>query len=117
MRNVDFRQEGFDIRDASAGTEFSIDPQRIVLKKIDARILRGTVTGSAEVKHYAPALETVGPQLSAEKPTKAAKPSANAPAKSANASGKASLAPVQQGSANLKVAGASSSEVDAHVVE
>src|SRR5271165_561420 len=110
LRNVDFHQEGFDLREASAGTEFSIDPQRIVLKKIDARVLHGTVTGNAEVRHYAPALEAIGPQLSAEKPAKAAKPSANGPAKSASGTGKTGGAAVQQGSANLKVSGVSLSE-------
>lgn len=111
LRAVDYRQEGFDIRNASAGAEFSVDPERIVLKKIDARILRGTVTGNAEVKHYAPSVEPVGAQLSAEKSAKGAKPSANVATKAVNPDGKNAAAPVQQGSANLKVAGGSLGEL------
>ena len=116
VRGVDFRQEGFAIHDASAGAEFSVDPERIMLKKIDARILRGTLTGNAEVKHYAPSLETVGAQLSAEKPSRQRSPQPTLqPRLSANA--KAGAAPVQQGSANLKLAGASLGRVDPHAVE
>ncbi len=108
LRDVDFRQEGFAVRNASAGAEFVVDPERIVLKKIDARFLRGTLTGNAEVKHYAPSLEPVGAQLSAEKPSKASKPSSSV---AANAEGRIGAAPVQQGSASLKLAGASLGEL------
>ena len=110
VRGVDFRQEGFAFHDASAGAEFSVDPERIALKKIDARILRGTLTGNAEVKHYAPALETAAAQASAEKTSKTAKPSANG-AKAAITNAKSGAAQVQQGSANLKLAGASLGEL------
>ena len=100
LRDVDFRQEGLAVRNANAGAEFTVDPERIVLKKIDARFLRGTLTGSAEVKHYAPSLEPVG----AEKPRKAGK-------SSVDGDGKVGASPIQEGSVNLKVAGASLGEL------
>ncbi len=111
LRNVEFRQEGFAISDASAGAEFSIDPERIALRKIDARVLRGNLTGNAEVKHYAPSLEPAGAQLSAEKPSKTARPPANAASKAVSTNAKAGAPAVQQGSANLKLAGASLGEL------
>lgn len=105
FRNVEYRHEGLDIRDASGGTEFAIDPERIVLKKIDARFLRGAVSGNAEVKHYAPTLETAAAQVSAE-------PKKGAPVtKSAITNRKAGQPQVQQGTANLKLAGASLGEL------
>ena len=111
VHGVDFRQEGFAIHDASAGAEFSIDPERITLKKIDARILRGTLTGNAEVKHYAPSLEMGAAQSSAEKPAKTGKPSTNAATEVVSTNAKAGATQVQQGSVNLKLAGASLGEV------
>jgi translocation and assembly module TamB len=107
VRNVDFRHDSFGIRDASGGTEFSIDPERIVLKKIEARIVRGSVTGSAEVKHYAPSLEAGLTSTTAGQATKSANPSV----KSGAANGKTGAVPVEQGSANLKLTGASLGEL------
>ena len=83
LRNVDYRHEGLTVRDASATAEYSVDRERIALKKIDARVLRGALTGNAEVRHYAPSLEIAGPPANAA---------------------------VQQGSASLKLARASLGE-------
>ena len=105
LRNVDYLQPSFSIRNASAGAEYALDQERIQLKRIDARLLGGRITGNADVRHYAPALEVSGSQVSAEK-ARPAKPKAGGSATTANRA----LA-VQQGSANLQVADASLGEL------
>ena len=104
LRGVNYADPAISLRDASASSEFSLDREHILLKKIDARLLSGTVTGNAEVKHYAPALETTGATIQSEPPVKAAKPLASTAKKSV-------VSPVQQGTANFKLAGASLGEL------
>ncbi len=102
LRGVTYAEPGMEVRDANATAEFSLDQDHILLKKIDARLLGGTVTGDAEVKHYAPTLEVTPALVSSEKPARPAK---------AVAGGKSPALAVQQGSVSLKVAGASLAEV------
>jgi len=106
LRNVSYLQDSFKLRNATAGAEFSLDPERIALKKIEGRLFGGSVTGSAEVRHYAPALEVTTAQVSSNR-TRSSQPVA----KGATSNGSSRALPVQQGSANLKVAGASLNEV------
>ena len=105
LRGVNYEGEGFALRDVTAGADFALDRDHVLLKKINARLLGGTVTGDAEVKNYAPTLAVTTAQVRSEKPAKGAKPSANA------SIAKAGALPVQQGAANLKVSGASLAEV------
>ena len=58
LRGVNYEDPSLSLREVSAGSEYSVDREHILLKKIDARLLGGTVTGNAEVRHYLPALET-----------------------------------------------------------
>jgi translocation and assembly module TamB len=101
LRGVTYDEPGLEIRDANAAAEFSLDRERILLTKIEGRMLGGSVTGEAEVKHYAPALEVPAAQVSSEKPGETAKPAA----------GTKTVVAQQQGSVNLKVAGASLMEL------
>jgi translocation and assembly module TamB len=75
-------------------------------------MLGGTVSGDAEVKHYAPAMEVTTAEVSSEQSAKPEKPSAgsSSSAKKPVATKPAAL-PVMQGTANLKVGGASLMEV------
>ena len=105
LRGVDYQDESFTLRDATAGADFSVDHDHILLKKINARFLGGTVTGDAEVKNYAPTLAVATAQIRNDRPGKAAKPSANGPARTPGA------LPLQQGAANFRVSGASLTDV------
>lgn len=113
LRGVNFQNTSLALRDAGASTEFSLDREHILLKKIDARLLGGTATGNAEIRHYAPALETTRAQISSEPAGKAATPSARPSTTTATnaANRKAGPLPVQQGTANFKMSGASLTEV------
>ncbi|HVP53682.1 MAG TPA: translocation/assembly module TamB domain-containing protein [Candidatus Eisenbacteria bacterium] len=111
VRGASLQSDGMAIRDASASTEFSLDSEHVLLKKIDARLLGGTVTGNAEIRHYAPALETVSAQVSSEQTGKGRKPSAGNAAKAPTNAARPSVLPVQQGTADFKVSGASLAEV------
>ena len=112
LRGVNYDEAGFAIKDVNAAAEFSLDQERILLKKIDARMVGGTVNGDAEVRHYAPAWEVTSAQISSEKPAKAGKPTGGAAANARNAAGpKTGALPVQQGSASFKISGASLAEV------
>ena len=113
MRGVTYADEGFTLRDANASADFSLDRDHILLKKISARLLGGTVTGDAEVKNYAPALAVTTAQIKTDRPAKGAKPSSKGPTKPLSNSTNAKLGalPVQQGTANFKVSGASLAEV------
>ncbi|HEY4934184.1 MAG TPA: translocation/assembly module TamB domain-containing protein [Terriglobales bacterium] len=104
-RGVNYQDQSFSLRDASAGADFAADRDHILLKKISAHLLGGTVTGDAEVKNYAPPLAVTTAQVRNEKSGKNGKPSANGLPKSSGA------LPVQQGAANFKVSGASLTEV------
>ena len=112
-RGVDYEDAGVVLRDASAAADFSLDRDHVLLKKINGRLLGGTVTGDAEVKNYAPRLAVTTQQIRREKPSKGAKPSANTATKLSGAapSSKSGALPVQQGTANFKVSGASLAEV------
>ena len=103
VRGVNYEDPSLSLRDVSASSEFSLDRERILLRKIDARLLGGTVTGNAEVKHYAPALETTSATIQSEPPAKTKKTQASTAKKPV-------ASPVQQGTASLKVAGASLGE-------
>jgi translocation and assembly module TamB len=105
VRDFNFQNESLSLRDVTAGADFAVDRDHILLKKINARLLSGTVTGDAEVKNYAPTQAVATAQVRNEKPGKNGKPSANGLPKSSGA------LPVQQGSANFKVSGASLTEV------
>jgi translocation and assembly module TamB len=110
LRGVTYEEQGFSLRDASAAAEFSVDRDHILLKRINGRLLGGTVTGDAEVKNYAPTLEVTTQQVASEKHGKGAKVSASkALANALNA--KSGALPVQQGAANFKVSGVSLSQV------
>ena len=104
LRGVNYEDPSLSLRDVSASTEFSLDPQRALLKKIDARLLGGTVTGNAEVRHYAPALETTSAAFQSEPSAKAEKPLPST-------AKKPPVSPVQQGTANLKVSDVSLREL------
>ena len=112
LRGVNYEDKGVVLRDASAGADFSLDRDHILLKKITARLLGGTVTGDAEVKNYAPTLTVTTAQIRGEKPGKGANPSATGPARTMGklSNGKMSALPVQQGTANFKINGASLTE-------
>jgi len=103
LRGVVYQDPSLSLRDASASSEFSLDREHILLRKIDARLLGGTVTGNAEVTHYAPALETTGATIQSEPPAKTGKPLPGRARKSV-------VSPVQQGIASFKVTGASLGE-------
>jgi translocation and assembly module TamB len=103
LRGVNYTDPSVSLRDASASSEFSLDRERILLKKINATLLNGTVTGNAEVKHYAPALETTSATIQSEPPAKAGKPLSSTAKKPV-------ASPMQQGTASLRVAGASLNE-------
>ena len=113
LRGVNFQNASLAVRDAGASAEFSLDREHVLLKKIDARLLGGTATGNAEIRHYAPALETTSAQVSTELVGKAAKPSARASTRTTTntANRNAGALPVQQGTANFKVSGVSLAEV------
>ena len=113
IRDVNYEENGIDLREAEAGTDFSIDRDHILLKRITARLLGGKVTGDAEIKNYAPSLAVTTAQVKSDKPPKGAKPAASAPIKKNGSAliAKAGALPVQQGTANLKVSGASLTEV------
>jgi len=102
LRGVTYDEPGMAIKDASAAADFSLDRERILLRKIDGRMLGGTVTGDAEVRHYAPAFETSTAAVSSDKPAKTAKPGV--------ATKPAALA-VRQGFVNLRVSDGSLAEV------
>ena len=104
LRGVSYEDPSLSLRDASASSEFSLDREHILLKKIDARLLGGTATGTAEVKHYAPGLESTSATIQNEPPAKAGKPLPSTAKKPV-------VKPVEQGTASLKVAGASLGEV------
>ena len=110
LRGVNYEDSRLALRDVSAGTEYSVDREHILLKKIDARLLGGTVTGNAEVRHYLPALETTATsaQVTSEPSARKGKTSG---ASTAPAVTKKGALAVQQGTADLKVGGASLSEV------
>ncbi len=108
LRGVNYEDRSLALRDVSAGTEYSVDREHILLKKIDARLLGGTVTGNAEVRHYLPALETTSAQVTGEPSARKAKTTG---ALSASAVTKKGALAVQQGTADLKVSGASLSDV------
>ena len=101
LRNVTYDEPGVEILGASASAEYSLDQERILLKKIAGRMLGGAVSGDAEVRHYAPALEAATTEVGAEKSTKSRKGSAG---------GKPAV-PVEQGTAHFKISGASLAEV------
>ena len=103
LRGVVYQDPSLSLRDASASSEFSLDREHILLRKIDARLLGGTVTGNAEVRHYAPALETTGATIQSEPPAKTGKPLPSMARKSVVSS-------LQQGTASFRVAGASLGE-------
>ena len=67
VRGVNYQDEGLSLRDASAGADFAVDRDHILLKKINAQLLGGTVTGDAEVKNYAPTLAVTTAQVRNEK--------------------------------------------------
>ncbi|HEX8801660.1 MAG TPA: hypothetical protein VF772_23755, partial [Terriglobales bacterium] len=103
LRGVVYQDLSLSLRDASASSEFSLDREHILLRKIDARLLGGTVTGNAEVRHYAPAFETTGATIQSEPPANPGKPQPGMARKSV-------VSPVQQGTASFRVAGASLGE-------
>jgi translocation and assembly module TamB len=103
LRGVNYSDPSVSLRDASASSEFSLDRERILLRKIDARLMGGMVTGNAEVKHYAPQLETTSATIQSEPSAKLAKPLPSIAKKPV-------ASPVQQGTASLKVTGASLNE-------
>jgi len=113
VRGVDYEDAGLILRDASAAADFSLDRDHIQLKKINGRLLGGTVTGDAEVKNYAPALAVTSQQVRSDRPAKGAKPSATAATRSSGntPNSKSTALPVQQGTANFKVSGASLADV------
>jgi len=112
IRGVTYEVEGLALRRADASADFSLDRDHLLLKKINARLLGGTVTGDAEVKNYSPALAVTTAQITNEKASHGAKPSSHAPARtSGNSSHGAGAVPVQQGTANLTVSGASLTQV------
>ncbi len=112
-RGVTYADGSINLRDANASTEFSLDRNQVLLKKISARLLGGTVTGDAEVKNYAPSLADSRVQIKSDRPAKGATPSTNgsSKAKSNLVNAKLGVLPVQQGAAKLKVSGASLGEV------
>jgi len=110
VRGFTYDEPGFEIRNADAAAEFALDRERISLKKISGRVLGGSVTGDAEVRHYAPALETTTAEVSTDQPAPA-KPSAGQTAKNRGGLEKPRAVPVQQGSARLKISGASLAEL------
>src|ERR1035441_3873702 len=85
LRGVNYEDGSLSLRDAAAGADFAVDRDHILLKKINARLLGGTVTGDAEVKNYAPTLAVTTAQVRNEKPGKNGKPSANGLPKSSGA--------------------------------
>ena len=103
LRGVDYRNQSIALRDVDAASEFSVDRERIVLTKISARLLQGTLTGQAEVRHYAPGLEAGGAQASGQ-------PAANRGKAMATAN-KQPAVPIQQGNADFRISGASLAEV------
>jgi translocation and assembly module TamB len=105
LRGVNYEDGSLSLCDATAGADFAVDRDHILLKKINARLLGGTVTGDAEVKNYAPTLAVTTAQIRNEKSGKNGKPAATGASKMAGA------LPVQQGTANFKVSGASLAEV------
>ena len=111
LRGANFQHEAVALRDASASAEFSLDREHILLKKIDARLLAGTVTGNAEVRHYAPALETGNAQIRSGQESTRGKTTASSSPKVATNAAKSSALTVQQGTANFRVSGASLAEV------
>ncbi len=96
VHGVNYQDTSLSLRDVSAGAEFSLDPNHLLLKKIDARVMGGRVTGQAQIVHYAPGLETTETQFRSQTPSRAKPPTAS---------------PVQQGSADLKVSGASLGDI------
>ncbi len=101
LRGVNYEDPSLRLRDFSAGAEFSLDRDRISLKKIDARLLGGSITGQAQVVHYASGTANVQPESRAGNTSLAA---------ARGRSGNATAQPVQQGTASLKVSGASLAE-------
>jgi len=94
LRGVTYDEPGMAIKDASAAADFSLDQEHILLRKIDGQMLGGTVTGDAEVRHYAPALEVSRAAISSDEPAKASKSAA---------ASKPAIPVVEQGVANLRV--------------
>jgi translocation and assembly module TamB len=110
LRGVNYEDPSLALRDVSAGTEYSVDREHILLKKIEARLLGGTVTGNAEVRHYLPALETTATSAQVTSEPSARKGKTSGASTAPAVSKKGALA-VQQGTSDLKVSGASLSEV------
>ena len=96
------------LRDASAGADFAVDRDHILLKKINARLLGGTVTGNAEVKNYAPTLAVTTAQVRKREAWGKARRKPIGRVRHPKTPG---ALPVQQGTANFKVSGASLAEV------
>ncbi|MGA9566522.1 MAG: hypothetical protein WBS19_13430, partial [Candidatus Korobacteraceae bacterium] len=110
LRGVNYEDPSLSLREVSAGSEYSVDREHILLKKIDARLLGGTVTGNAEVRHYLPALETTATSAQVTSEPSARKSRTTGTSAASAVPKKGALA-VQQGTADLRVSGASLSEV------
>jgi hypothetical protein len=52
LHDAGWQDRNFSARDLSATGEFSIDPQRIQISKIDGQFLHGNFTGAADVVHW-----------------------------------------------------------------
>lgn len=113
VRGFSYEDQGFAFRQANGSADFSLDRDQFRLRKINARLLGGTVTGDAEVRNYSPALAVTPAQIKSEE---AKKETAAATKGSSRTSGNAAhtivgALPVQQGIASFKVSGASLTEV------
>ena len=52
LKDVDWHDQSTDLRKASIVTEFAINPKKLALSKMLARLLGGTATGDAEVENW-----------------------------------------------------------------
>jgi translocation and assembly module TamB len=112
IRGLNYTEPGLPIGRVNASADFALDRDHFLLRKLNARLLGGTVTGDAEVKNYSPALAVTTAQVKNEMPS-GAKPASRA-AKNTTGSPShlgAGALPLQTGTANFKVSGASLHEV------
>src|SRR4029077_17947600 len=52
LKNFEYRDDQLTLRDATLSSDFSISERQIKLSRAQARLLRGSVTGDAEVTNW-----------------------------------------------------------------
>ena len=54
LKNFDWRDDQFNLRDASLNSDFTVNDRQIKLTKVQGRLLGGSITGDAEITNWLP---------------------------------------------------------------